>query len=195
MCPCRAFFVFVFFVLLFRQTFGFLYFFVLRPFIMQDFLRFKNAPFLPHLFVTSFFNFLGTTVESYARLHVKTSISLFRIIRIPRVPRTSYYIRYRYHVPGTYSKQQFAAGNPTVLLYEKGDAVRIEPRPPSPNTCASARAARGRCFDPKPAATAPGCRACSASPDRASCRLSINNRAGSSSGSQQQQCQGLVDNS
>ena len=28
------------------------------PFIMQDFFRFKNGPFLPLLFVTSFFNFL-----------------------------------------------------------------------------------------------------------------------------------------
>ena len=26
--------------------------------IMQDFFRFKNGPFLPHLFVTSFLNFL-----------------------------------------------------------------------------------------------------------------------------------------
>ena len=35
-----------------------------------------------------------------------------------------------------------------------------------PTRAASAHAARGRCFDPKPAATAPGCRACSASPER-----------------------------
>ena len=35
-----------------------------------------------------------------------------------------------------------------------------------PTRAASARAARGRCFDPKQAATAPGCRACSASPER-----------------------------
>ena len=34
-----------------------------------------------------------------------------------------------------------------------------------PVRAASARAARGRCFDPKRAATAPGCRACSASPE------------------------------
>ena len=45
-----------------------------------------------------------------------------------------------------------------------------------PTRAASARAARGRCFDPKRAATAPECRACSASPDRASCRLSINSQ-------------------
>ena len=34
-----------------------------------------------------------------------------------------------------------------------------------PTRAASARAARGRCFDPKRAATAPGCGACSASPE------------------------------
>ena len=34
-----------------------------------------------------------------------------------------------------------------------------------PTRVASSRAARGRCFDPKRAATAPGCRACSASPE------------------------------
>ena len=34
-----------------------------------------------------------------------------------------------------------------------------------PTRAASARAARGRCFYPKRATTAPGCRACSASPE------------------------------
>ena len=92
----------------------------------------------------------------------KQAFHLFRIVRRPHVPRT----RYRCQV-FIRSKQQFAAGTSIVLLYEKGDAVRIEPRPPSPNACraASPRAARGRCFDPKRAATAPGCRACSASPE------------------------------
>ena len=44
-----------------------------------------------------------------------------------------------------------------------------------PTRAASARAARGRCFDPKRAATAPGCRACSASPEhhRAISRLIV----------------------
>ena len=54
---------------------------------------------------------------------VKTSISLFVLY----ADHT-----YQVPVPGIYSKQQFAAGTPIVLLYEKGDAVRIEPRPPSP---------------------------------------------------------------
>ena len=71
-----------------------------------------------------------------------------------------------YHVPGIYSKQQFVAGTPIVLLYEKGDAVRIEARPPSPNTCRlCARSSRGLFRPQARAATAPGCRACSASPE------------------------------
>ena len=49
--------------------------------------------------------------------------------------RTTCDTSYGYQVPGIYSKQLFAAGTPVVLLYEKSDAVRIEPRPPSPNTC------------------------------------------------------------
>ena len=72
------------------------------------------------------------------------------------------------YVPGIYtrSKQQFAAGTPIVLLYEKGDAVRIEPRPPSPNTCRLCACSSRTLFRPQArAATAPGCRACSASPE------------------------------
>ena len=49
--------------------------------------------------------------------------------------RTTYDTSNRYQVPGIYSKQLFAPGTPIALLYEKSDAVRIEPRPPSPNTC------------------------------------------------------------
>ena len=94
---------------------------------MQYFLRFKNGPFLP-LFVCDFiFKLPCTSVESYARLYVKTSISLFFVLYGDHT-RTTYQVP----VPGIYSKQQFAAGTPIVLLYEKGDAVRIEPRPPSP---------------------------------------------------------------
>ena len=82
--------------------------------------------------------------------------------------RTRYDTRYRYQVQGIYSKQQFAAGTPILLLYKKGDAVRMLESSHGhhlPTRAASARAARGRCFDPKRAAPAPGCRACSASPD------------------------------
>ena len=49
-----------------------------RPFIMQDFFRFKNGPFLPLPF-DFIFELACTSVESYAPLYVKTSISLFRI--------------------------------------------------------------------------------------------------------------------
>ena len=69
-----------------------------------------------------------TSVESYARLSVKISISLFSYCT--ETTRTTYQVP----VPAIYRRQQLAAGTPIVLLYEKGDAVRIEPRPPSPNT-------------------------------------------------------------
>ena len=48
------------------------------------------------------------------------------MIRRPHVPRTRYQV---------FIQQQFAADTPIALLCEKGDAVRIEPRPPSPSTC------------------------------------------------------------
>ena len=125
-----------------------------------------------------------TSVESYARLHVKTIISIFRIIRRPRVPRL-YDTRYRYHVPGIYSKQQFAAGTPIVLLYEKGDAARIEPRPPSPKTCRPCARSSRTLF--RSQASGDGTRMQGVlGESRASCRLSIDSRAGSNSGSQQQ---------
>ena len=99
----------------------------------------------------------------------------------------------RYQVPGIYSKQQFAAFIHSLQVTIKTNLLaelkvprsycctkRVTPLESShghlPTRAASARAVRGRCFDPKRAATAPGCRACSASPDRASCRLSINSR-------------------
>ena len=102
-----------------------------------------------------------TSVESSARLHVKTSISLFSYYT--ETTRTTYHVP----VPGIYSHSQhrFAAGTPIVLLYEKGDAVRIEPRPPSPNTCRLCARSSRTLFEPKRAATAPACRACSASPE------------------------------
>ena len=97
-------------------------------------------------------------------------------------------------VPGICSKQQFAAGTPIVLLYEKGDAVRIEPRPPSPNTCRFCASSSRRFF--RPQASGDGTRMNGVlGESRASCRLSINSTAGSNSGSQRQQYEGLVDNS
>ena len=102
-----------------------------RP-IMQHFFRFKKTLFA--LSVCDFiFELPCTSVESYARVHVKTSVSPFSYYT--ETTRTTYDTRYRYQVQGIYSKQQFATGTPIVLLYIKGDPVRIEPRPPSPNTC------------------------------------------------------------
>ena len=81
--------------------------------------------------------------------------------------------------------QQFAAGTPIVLLYEKGDAVRIEPRPPSPNMCRLC--GRSSRTWSRPQASGGGTRMQGVlGESRASCRLSINSRVGSNSGSQQQ---------
>ena len=55
-----------------------------------------------------------------------------------------------------------------------------------PARATSARAARGRCVGPERAATAPGCRACSAGREHRVGSLIINSRAESTSGSQQQ---------
>ena len=112
-------------------------------------------------------NFL---TESYARLCKNKHFTFFVLcVRRPHVPRT----RYRYQVFMARSTSQLV---PRSYCCTK----RVTPLESShghlPTRAASARAVRGRCFDPKRAATAPGCRACSASPDRASCRLSINSR-------------------
>ena len=149
-------------------------------------LRFKNGPFCEFIFELP-----CTSVEYYARLYVKTSISLFSYC----TETTHVYTTYQVPVPGIYSKQQFAAGTPIVLLYEKGDAVRIEPRPPSPDTCRFCVRSSRTLF--RPQASGDGTRMqCVLGESRASsCRLSINSRAGSNSGSQQQQYEGLVDNS
>ena len=106
--------------------------------------------------------------------------------------RITYDTRYRYHVPGIYNKQQFVPGTPMVLLYEKGDAVRIEPRPPSPNTCRLYAHSSRTLF--RLQASGDGTRMQGVlGESRISCLLSIDVRAGSNSGSQQQY-EGLVDN-
>ena len=91
---------------------------------------------------------------------MKTSISLFSYYaETTHVPRT----RYRYqvfiasssspHVPRSYC----CTKRVTPLESSHGHHL--------PTPAASARAVLGRCFDPKRAATAPGCRAFSASPE------------------------------
>ena len=81
----------------------------------------------------------------------------FFVLRRPRVPRT----RYRYQVFIASSSSQQASRSycctKRVTPLESSHGHHL------PTRAASVRAARGRCFDPKRAATAPGCRACLAS--------------------------------
>ena len=104
-----------------------------------------------------------TSVESYARLYVKTSISIFSYYT--ETTRTTCDTRYRYMY------QVFIASSSSQQVPRSYCCTkRVTPLQSShghhlPTRAASARAARGRCFDPKRAATAPGCRACSASPE------------------------------
>ena len=135
-----------------------------------------------------------TSEESYPRLYVK--------IR----KHFTYFVLngdHTYHVPGTGTRYLYTVARSSSQQVPRSCCCtkRVTPLESShghhlPTRAASARAAHGRCFDPKRAATAPGCRVCSASPEH---RVgSINSRAGSNSGSQgsqQQQYEGLVDNS
>ena len=111
----------------------------------------------------------------------------------------TYHIQYQIPVPGIYSEPQFSADTPIVLLYEKINAVRIEPRPPCLNACRLC-ARSSRTFFSRtlfgPQASGDGTRMQGVlGESRASCRLSINSGAGSTSGSQQQQYEGFGDNS
>ena len=69
----------------------------------------------------------------------KTSISFFRMISY--VDRT-YQVGYQLPGTGIYTAAavriaaaEVYSSTPIVLLYDKGDAIRIEPRPSSPSTC------------------------------------------------------------
>ena len=76
--------------------------------------------------------------------------------------------RIRYQV---FIQQQFEADTPIVLLCEKGDAVRIEPRPPSPSTCRLCARSSRTLF--RPQASVDDTRMQSVlGESRASCRLS-----------------------
>ena len=154
---------------------------------MHDFLRFKNGPFMPLLFVISFFELPCTSVPGriLCTALCKNKHFTFNVLYGDHT--------YQVPVPGIYSKQQFSAGTPIVPLYENGDAVRIEPRPPS-NTCRFCARSSRTLF--RPQASGYGTRMqVVLGESRASCRLSIRSRVGSNSGSQQQQYEGLVDNS
>ena len=100
-----------------------------------------------------------TSVESYAWPYVKTSISLLSYYT--ETTRTTYQVP----VPGI-----IARGSSQQIPRPYCCPKRVTSSESSlghhlPTRAASAHVARGRCFDPKRAATAPGCSACSASPE------------------------------
>ena len=116
------------------------------------------TPFCP--FCDFIFELPCTRAEPYARISVKTSISLFSYYtETTHVPRTRY--RYQVLIASSSSQQvpRWYCCTKRVTPLESSRGHHL------PTRAASARAARGRCFDPKRAATAPGCRACSASPE------------------------------
>ena len=135
--------------------------FVFRPFSVQYFYGSKGTLFSPSVCDFSF-ELPCTSVESYARLSVKRAFHFFLIMRRRHVSRT----RYRCQVfTESRSSQQVPRLSYCCTKSEKGDAVRIEPRPPSPNTCRLCARSLRTLFRSKRAAPAPGCRACSASPE------------------------------
>ena len=114
-------------------------------------------------------------MESYARLScVKTSISF--LLYDTETTRTTYQVRdTRYlYSSSSYSCRYSLPQVPRSYCCTK----RVIPLGSShghqlPARAASARAARGRCFDPKGPATVPGCRGCSASREHRSGSLLI----------------------
>ena len=161
----------------------------LRPFVMQDFFRFKNGPFLPLLFLALFFLILFTShyVKSYARLWQKHAFHFLRMIRTETTRTVGIYT-----AAVCTAAAVSTAGTPIVLYKEKGDALRIEPRPPSPSTCRLCARSSPTLF--RPQASGDGTRMHKVlGESRASCRLS--SWAGSNSGSQRQQYEELVGNS
>ena len=105
----------------------------------------------------------------------KQVFHFFRIIRRPYVPRT----KYRYQVVISSSSSQQVPRS-YCCTYEKGDAVRIEPRPPSPNTCRFCARSWRTLF--RPQASGDGTRMQGVVGESvASCRLFTNSRAGSNS--------------
>ena len=159
---------------------------VQRPFIVQYFFPVQKRTLYAPPVCDFIFELPCTSVESYVRLHVKTSISFF-------------FVRcgdHTYHVLGTrylygsslyccrWSLQQVPTS--VALLCEKGDAVRIEPRPPSPSTCRLCERSSRTLLRPQASGDGTGMQSVLGE-SRASCRLSIDSRAESNSGLQQQQ--------
>ena len=160
-----------------------------RPFGIQKVLRFKNGPFLPLLFVTSFLYFL---------VRMKLCAGLCKNEHLffsydTEATRTTYQVRGTRYL---YSSSSYCCHcSLQQVPHPYCCTKRVTPLESShghhlPTRAGSARAARGRGFNPQRAATAPGCRACSATREH---------RVGSvgriNSGSQRQQHEELVDNS
>ena len=83
------------------------------------------------------------------------------------MPRTRYHVLYYVHrAREQYCRCSLSSKYPDrTRTKKKVTPLESSHRHYRPARAASARAARGRCFDPKRAATTPGCRACSASRD------------------------------
>ena len=115
---------------------------------------------MPLLFVTSFLKSLYEC-RILCRLIecVKTSFSFFPYYT--ETTRTTYGTRYHVFIASSSSQQvpRSYCGTKWVTPLESSHGHHL------PTRAASARAARGRCLDPKRAATAPRYRACSASPE------------------------------
>ena len=127
------------------------------------------------------------SVESYGRLYVKTEISPFSYYTETR--RTTYQVP----VPRiyTFAKQQFPADTPIVLLYERVTPLESSHGHHLPNKCRFCARNSRTLFRPR--ASGDGTRMHGVlGESRPSCRLSIIIRAGSNSGAQHQQYEGLV---
>ena len=103
--------------------------------------------------------------------YVKTSISLLSYYT--DTTRTTYDTRYRYQVPGIIASSSSQQVPRSYCCTKRVTPLESSHGHHLPTRAASARAARGRCFDPKRAATAPGCRACSANREHRVGSLSI----------------------
>ena len=141
------------------------------------------------LFWVTSFSLTSTSIRVQFLMHRygKNAPISFFFGMIPRPHQTRDHISCEYHVPGiilyrssTYCCRCSLQQVPRLHSYEeKGDAVRIEPRPPSPNTCRLCARSSRTLFGPQ--ASGDGIRMPSVlGESRASCRLSINSRANQS---------------
>ena len=134
---------------------------------MQDYFRLKKWTLFASSVCDFIFELPYTSVESYARLYVKQGFIYFRMVR-------RRHVHISYHVPGIYTAASSSYCCRRSLQQVPRSYCAKKKVTPSeqshghhlPARAASARGARGRCFDLKRAATAPRCRACSASRTR-----------------------------